>query len=224
MAVSQRTDVGGQKPIFQRVCGRELLSLPQEALGAKTVATFRKHALEFSAPRSLLEPRYHLITDDFNCALSNWSSARPLRKLFSTRQPSGAAAAFWVRYTIFIPTGRPQDAIGELWAVVFNASTGRHVVAKTEVPFDRCTFSNDRFAVGESPTSELAPGVLVGRAGSSTNSVMWNLGYEGDAPPVFDLPLDRYEASFPKAKALVGVPMAHVTGTKKEGGEKLGGR
>ena len=51
MAVSQRTDVGGQKPIFQRGCGMELLSLPQEALGAKAVATFRKHALRVLARR-----------------------------------------------------------------------------------------------------------------------------------------------------------------------------
>ena len=34
--------------------------------------------------------------------------------------------AFWVRYTIFSPARRPHDAIGELWAVVFNGSTGRH--------------------------------------------------------------------------------------------------
>jgi hypothetical protein len=199
----------------------ELLSLPQEALGAKTVATFRKHALESSAPRSLLEPRYQLITDDFNCARYRTGQAPGhYESYFQRANHPAQPLAFWVRYTIFSPTGRPQDAIGELWAVVFNASTGRHVVAKTEVPFDRCTFSNDRFAV-RIADSELAPGVLVGRAGSSTNSVMWNLGYEGDAPPVFDLPLDRYEASFPKAKALVGVPMAHFTGTMTLNNETL---
>ena len=154
-----------------------------------------------------------MITDDFNCARCRTGQAPGhYESYFQRANHPAQPLAFWVRYTIFIPTGRPQDAIGELWAVVFNASTGRHVVAKTEVPFDRCTFSNDRFAV-RIANSELAPGVLVGRAGSSTNSVMWNLGYEGDAPPVFDLPLDRYEARFPKAKALVGVPMAHVTGT-----------
>ena len=148
MAVSQRTDVGGQKPIFQRVCGMELLSLPQEALGAKTVATFRKHALKSSAPRSLLEPRYQLITDDFNCARYRTGQAPGhYESYFQRANHPAQPLAFWVRYTIFSPTGRPQDAIGELWAVVFNASTGRHVVAKTEVPFDRCTFSNDRFAV-----------------------------------------------------------------------------
>ena len=28
--------------------------------------------------------------------------------------------AFWIRYTIFAPHGRPQDAIGELWAIYFD--------------------------------------------------------------------------------------------------------
>ena len=28
--------------------------------------------------------------------------------------------AFWIRYTIFSPKGRPQDAVGELWAVYFD--------------------------------------------------------------------------------------------------------
>jgi hypothetical protein len=88
------------------------------------------------------------------------------------------------------------------------------------VPIDRCAFSNDRFAVRVSD-SELAPGVLVGRAGSPSNSITWNLGYEGGARPVFDLPLDRYETGFPKAKALVGGPMARFTGTMTLNDEAL---
>jgi hypothetical protein len=128
--------------------------------------------------------------------------------------------AFWIRYTIFSPAGRPQDAIGELWAVVFNGNTGRHGVAKTEAPIGQCAFSKERFDV-RIADSKLAAGVLIGHAGSPSNRIAWNLSYTGGAPPVFDLPLDRYDASFPKAKALVGVPMARFMGTVMLGDETL---
>jgi len=38
--------------------------------------------------------------------------------------------AFWIRHTIFSQKDRPQDAIGELWAVYFNSETDQHVVVK----------------------------------------------------------------------------------------------
>ena len=89
-----------------------------------------------------------MITDDFNCARYRTGQATGhYESYFQRANHPAQPRAFWVRYTIFSPAGRPHDAIGELWAVVFNGSTDRHVVAKTEVPIDRCAFSNDRFAV-----------------------------------------------------------------------------
>lgn len=45
--------------------------------------------------------------------------------------------AFWIRYTVFVPGGRPEDAIGELWFVFFDGESGDHAVMKEEVPIDR---------------------------------------------------------------------------------------
>ena len=163
-----------------------------------------------------------MVTDDFTCArYRTGQAAGHYESYFQRANHPTQPQAFWIRYTVFSPAGQPQDAIGELWAAAFNGNTGRHVVAKAEVPIDRCAFSNERFAV-RIADSELAPGILVGRAGSPANSVSWDLRYVGGAPPVFDLPLDRYETSLPKAKAPVGVPMARFTGTMMmQNGEKL---
>jgi hypothetical protein len=162
-----------------------------------------------------------MIADDFNCARYRVGQpAGHYESYFQRANHPTEPLAFWIRYTIFSPAGRPDDAIGELWAVVFNGSSGRHTVAKTEVAISRCAFSNDRFAV-RIADAELGPGFLAGQAGSGANSVTWNLRYEGGGAPVFDLPLARYESSFPKAKALVGVPMARFTGTITLNGEKL---
>jgi hypothetical protein len=162
-----------------------------------------------------------MITDDFNCARYRpGQQAGHYESYFVRANHPTRPLAFWIRYTIFSPDRRPQEAIGELWAVVFDGSTGRHAVAKTEVPIDRCTFANERFhvSVGE---AELAPGVLSGHAGSAPDDVTWDLTYAGGEAPVFDFPLERYDSSFPKAKALVGVPMARFTGTMTFGGEAL---
>src|SRR5215212_2670297 len=52
--------------------------------------------------------------------------------------------AFWIRYTIFCPKGRPQDAIGELWAIYFDGERQHHTVAKSEFPAGDFRFSRDR--------------------------------------------------------------------------------
>jgi hypothetical protein len=162
-----------------------------------------------------------MITDDFNLIRYRpGQTTGHYESFFQRANHPAEPQAFWIRYTIFNPAGRPQDAIGELWAVVFDGNTGHHAVAKTEVPIDRCAFGNNQFAV-RIADSELAAGMMTGRAGSASNNISWNLNYTGGAPPVFDLPLDRYDTGFPKAKALVGVPMALFTGAITLNGKTL---
>ena len=55
--------------------------------------------------------------------------------------------AFWIRYTIFSPKKRPQDALGEIWVIYFNGETGHHIAVKQEVLFSTCTFSPSAFFV-----------------------------------------------------------------------------
>jgi hypothetical protein len=162
-----------------------------------------------------------MITDDFNFTrYRTGQTAGHYESFFQRANHPAEPQAFWIRYTIFNPAGRPQDAIGELWAVVFNGNTRHHAVAKTEVPIDCCAFSNNQFAV-RIADSELAAGIMIGRAGSASNNITWSLNYTGGAPPVFDLPLDKYDTGFPKAKALVGVPMARFTGAITLNGKTL---
>ena len=119
--------------------------------------------------------------------------------------------AFWIRYTIFCPRGHSGDALGELWAIWFDGETGQHVVAKTEVPGGHFSFSRDglQARVGN---ATLEPGQLRGGASSRGHHVEWNLTYSGTAKPVFLLSPELYAGGFPKAKSLVGLPMAHFRG------------
>ncbi len=127
--------------------------------------------------------------------------------------------AFWIRFTIFTPHKRPEDAIGELWSIWFDGETGKHVVAKREVPMKDCAFGNDRFRA-EIGGAVLEPGMLKGGAESRGNRLEWDLQWEGGQDPLFDLPLKLYETPLPKAKALVGIPLCTYKGSITVNGEK----
>jgi hypothetical protein len=114
--------------------------------------------------------------------------------------------AFWIRYTIFAPQGRPEQAMGELWAVVFDADTG-HTTAKVEVPFNECVFSPTAFQVRVAGASLDSTG-LRGHAGD----IGWDLTYEAAQAPLYLLPPRMYRGGFPKAKSLVPAPLARFTG------------
>jgi len=128
--------------------------------------------------------------------------------------------AFWIRYTIFSPNNHPEDAIGELWAIFFDGETGNHVAVKQEVPFHQCTFKPDAFSVKVGDAS-LEQGRLKGDAGSHGHNISWDLSYGGDEGPLFLLPLNLYTAKFPKAKSLVGLPMAVYNGSLSVNGKRI---
>jgi hypothetical protein len=121
--------------------------------------------------------------------------------------------AFWLRYTIFSPDGRPDDAVGELWAIAFDGETREHTVARTELPIAQCSFARDAFAVRVGAAT-LGPDALAGEAGS----ISWDLRYRCDQPPLYLLPRRLYGGGFPKAKSLVGGPLARFDGTLTVGG------
>ena len=128
--------------------------------------------------------------------------------------------AFWIRYTIFSPRGRPQEAVGELWAIYFDGETGRITAAKEVAPISQCAFS----AAGLDARiggAILKDGQLEGAARSGGHALLWSLTYRGEAPPLLLLPGPFYERGFPKAKALVGTPNAVFDGRLTVDGEKI---
>ena len=128
--------------------------------------------------------------------------------------------AFWIRYTIFSPKDRPNDALGELWAIFFNGETGSHVAVKNEAPLQQCTFRPAEFFV-EIDDAQLKPGQLHGSAGTGQNTITWDLSFRSDAPTLLLLPLRLYETALPSAKSLVSAPMATYQGHLTVNGETI---
>jgi len=128
--------------------------------------------------------------------------------------------AFWIRYTIFSPKGRPEDAVGELWAIYFDGETNQHVAIKQVVPIDRCAFSRKGLdhSIDE---SRLDSSRLEGEARGQGHEIRWSLSYRSPAPPLLLLPEPLYRGSFPKAKSLVGSPLAVFSGSLEVNGERI---
>lgn len=122
------------------------------------------------------------------------------------------ALAFWIRYTIFAPAGRPGEARGELWAVFFDGRSGINTAAKTGVPFARCEFRADRLGAYVAD-ARLEPGRLVGAAASGGHTIAWDLSFSGGGDPLLALPARLYATRLPRAKTLVPEPLAVFRGT-----------
>ena len=140
---------------------------------------------------------------------------------FQRANPPTRPLAFWIRYTLFSPAGRPGDARGELWAIVFDGESGRHHVAKQELPFsERCAFASDRLAVTVGD-ARLEPGRLTGAAGDGADRITWDLTWQGGGSPLFLLPLGLYDARLPRAKSLVGAPGCAYRGSIRAGDREI---
>jgi hypothetical protein len=128
--------------------------------------------------------------------------------------------AFWIRYTVFVPKGRPADAVGELWAVWFDQDAHEVVAVKEVLPMREASFSERRLDARIGECTLDAEG-LAGSASAHGHTLAWDLRYSSPTDPLLLLPPRFYEAPFPKAKALVGSPLARFSGTLTVDGRAL---
>jgi hypothetical protein len=120
--------------------------------------------------------------------------------------------AFWIRYTIFAPHGRPGEAVGELWAIVFDRETRGIACVKQVEPIRACKFGRERLDVAIG-SARLDDARVNGRASANGHTIAWDLRVAGGQPPLLFLAERLYAAPVPRAKSLVPRPLARFTGT-----------
>jgi hypothetical protein len=128
--------------------------------------------------------------------------------------------AFWIRYTVLVPRGRPELGVGELWAIYFDGERGRTWAAKERYPLSACAFSEQGLSA-RIGSAVLEPGALTGSAAHRDQRIGWQLEYTCAQPPLLLLPERMYEGGFPKAKSLVGSPGARYRGALYIDGEAV---
>lgn len=156
----------------------------------------------------------------WNAARYDGSERGHYESYFQRANHPSEPRAFWIRYTVFSPKGRPADALGELWAIYFDR-TNDHVTAVRETkPIADCSFSKQGLET-RIGAATLDSESLQGRAGCEGHRIGWDLRYSSPDEPLllFDEPL--YAKGFPKAKALVGSPHAVYTGSIDVDGSRV---
>ncbi len=137
----------------------------------------------------------------FNAA----SSAGHYESWFVRANHPERALAFWLRYTLFSPKGRPQDARGEIWAIHFDGERRSIAAVKDVIPMEAC----DMAACTTIGTSTLSDDSLHGRAGGRFS---WSMACHSPEPVLTLLPEVFYDRALPRAKALVSAPNAVFSG------------
>lgn len=157
------------------------------------------------------------------CRYVQGSSEGHYESYFQRANHPDRPLAFWIRYTIFSPKGRPADAVGELWAIYFDGENRRTVAAKSVFPLGECSFipqaADFSCRIGKSILTQER---LEGLAASNGQTLQWALRYAGGQEPLLLLPRSLYDSGFPKAKALVGTPNAVFSGNLVVNGESIG--
>jgi len=128
--------------------------------------------------------------------------------------------AFWIRYTLFCPKDAPDKAIGELWCIWSDGEQRKLTAVKREVPINTCRFAPDQFDVAIAD-ARLQANALSGWAEAQGDRIDWDLGYAGSAAPLFHLRRELYDKPLPKAKTLVGLPLAVFSGELRVNGEVM---
>ncbi len=126
--------------------------------------------------------------------------------------------AFWIRHTLFAPKGRPEAAVGELWAVHF--APDRTTAVKEVHPLAACRFAKQGLDV-RIGAARLSDGKLSGGATLGDHRIEWDLRWSKADRPLLLLPERLYSGPFPKAKALVPAPNARYEGELRIDGERL---
>jgi hypothetical protein len=146
------------------------------------------------------------------CRFEPASAAGHYESYFLRANHPQRALAFWLRYTLFSPAGRPQDATGELWAVCFDGEQRRIRAAKESFAIDECRIGTAGLDVAIG-AAQLGEHSLAGE----TAGAHWRLAYTAPQPPLLLQPEAMYERSFPRAKALVAAPGAVFSGCVRVG-------
>jgi hypothetical protein len=128
--------------------------------------------------------------------------------------------AFWIRYTLLVPAGDADSAVGEVWATFFDGERAQVTAVKERRRLVECELSSERLGLRIGGSS-LEEGSLRGTINHGTHRIGWALDYEAPEPPLLLLPARYYEGGFPKAKSLVAAPRARFAGALEVDGRSI---
>lgn len=119
--------------------------------------------------------------------------------------------AYWIKFTVYAPKNDPANAVGEVWAVVFDTPAQRVLAAKQVYSMSECVLTPGCIRMGASNLrQDGSEGELVTPSGVR---LAWNLRYDGDSVPLVPFPWAwMYTARLPKTKTVTPHPDSRHSG------------
>lgn len=144
-----------------------------------------------------------------------------VESFFLKANSPGGNRAIWIKHTVLVPHGRPEDAVAEVWAVAFvRGDKGFPIAAKETVPLSRARFRSEPFRA-EHPAATLDRTRARGAVSSAEHSLGWSIEMEGKGPCHVPFPLARmYTAPFPRTKVLTPAPDTQLFGSFEVDGQR----
>jgi hypothetical protein len=126
--------------------------------------------------------------------------------------------AVWLKATIYAGKREPRAALGEAWAIAFDAER-EHVAVKTSVPFERARFGEHGLDVAVDDCV-WSPGRSKGRIETGGRTIAWDLSFDAHGVPLVHFPRAfLYEGPFPTSKLVSPLPDIRVSGSLEVNGE-----
>ena len=119
-------------------------------------------------------------------------------------EPAGGRA-LWLRFTLLSPRGRPDEALAETWAIVFDRGRGSPRAAKQSYAMSTAHIADDgsRVEIGD---SVLETGHTAGAMVSGDGPVRWDLSFTTTSFLHRAYPRPAYDTVLPKHKQLTPYP------------------
>jgi hypothetical protein len=133
----------------------------------------------------------------------------------------GGNRAIWIKHTVRIPAGKPEQAVAEVWAVAFHRKDRAFPVAvKATTPLASARFRASPFRA-EHDFGVFEGGRARGEIASHGHTIGWTLEFDGAGPTHYPFPLaSMYSGAFPRTKSLTPVPDAAVLGAVEVDGQR----
>lgn len=129
--------------------------------------------------------------------------------------------AFWLKFTVFQPDGRPEKATGDVWAIYFDGASHNHVAVKQSYPVSTCKLGREAVGV-EIGESRFSTGMTSGKASANGHMIAWDLAFDPKGESFHHFPNEKlYRTKVPSSKALSPYPDTPFRGWLEVDGQRL---
>jgi hypothetical protein len=143
-----------------------------------------------------------------------------LESWFAKGNEPASGRAYWLKYTLWVPSDPAQQALCETWAIVFDPQSGRIIAGKEERPIESARLA-------ATPSVDFGNGALADGhvrgdiADDAGGRLRWDVRWPAPSQPLVPFAWDwMYRAGIPRSKTVSPHPDVRASGWIEFAGER----